>query len=143
MPNRKLSPLMVHVLAQCQAAEPETRIPVSVLVKAQTSRGVSASVAKAVISRTLRRLWARGLVELYAWPGRHTATAIRAGELARLRECEADPSAYVAGLARFTKRPLPPPDELMARLRKQAERPFPSHFRVIAVSGTVVQRVSD
>lgn len=58
---------------------------------------VSLSVARASLSRTLRRLWTAGLVELYSSPHRSTGTGLSRKHLEAqkyLAEVEADPDGH-------------------------------------------------
>ncbi|MGH9311709.1 MAG: hypothetical protein ACRD1S_00795 [Vicinamibacterales bacterium] len=82
-----LSDAMREVLRACDAAG--GAIPVARLVPRST---VSVSVARASLSRTLRRLRLKGLLELEDAYGRTMAQRIAAGDAA-LAKHEADPDA--------------------------------------------------
>lgn len=66
MLQTKLSRLMKLVIGECSRIAADEALPVEVLVDLHIQNTNSdLSVAKASVSRTLRRLWSRGLVELY------------------------------------------------------------------------------
>ncbi len=89
MANRKLSPLMLLVLDECQKARADEAVATEQIVDQFASQnGGNLNSAKASISRTLRRMWKRGLVELY--------DADPAGELLSLSQVKADATNRLA-----------------------------------------------
>lgn len=71
---------------------PAGQCSITELVRRLKRPGTSLTVTRASLSRTLRRLWRAGLVELVGW-GRTTMTEAHQVELARLAKLEADPVA--------------------------------------------------
>ncbi len=91
------SPQMESILAHLVVADGE--IEVSSLVGEQVRQGKKPSVAKASVSRTLRRMWQRGLVELNGTAGWRSASAtqVRQADEERLARAEEDPEEFYAG----------------------------------------------
>jgi hypothetical protein len=104
------------------------RISIQEIVQERIAEGVKLSVARASVSRTLRRLWLLGLIELYEFDStdyRRCATAKRLNAQKILERVRQDPQAqyrewiqWATGLARMAgisfSDPYGSPEEFLA-----------------------------
>jgi hypothetical protein len=146
--HERLSPAMREILTSCASAG--GAVLCSELVAQRVRRGDAQSVVRASLSRTLRRLWRLGLVELS--DGFRTATGGRDQALEQLQRVRRDPAgAYAAyqrrigRLAAFTAarrgRAIPPvrdpygsPESFLDAAERETHR-FP-RLRVLRVALT-------
>lgn len=147
MANRKLSPLMILVLEECQRAASDEATPTSQIVdRLMAENGSSLGVAKASVSRTLRRIWRRGLVELYDLDRDgelQSLSEIKAIGLERLQAAEKDPARHLGIVRERSSGSVPwkTPAALLKDYRRFFGGEFPKGFKVRYVS--VVPRASN
>ena len=140
MANRKLSPLMILVLDVCQDVGPDEAVSTEELVNRfmqQNDRDLNS--AKASISRALRRMWRRGLVELYDTDQSGDlmpATEAHNDGLERLEAAEENPERYltIARNASPSGVPWRTAGAMLKDYRRYYGAGFPSGFRVRYVS---------
>lgn len=118
-------------------------LPTSDLVKLLTRPRVAKGVLKASLSRTLRRLWRAGLVELQAATWQKTMTEQQRERVQKVQQLEADPVAAYQDYRRVVASLRLPdkhgsPAAYLAAMRVRTERP--PDVRVTTVSITKAGR---
>jgi DNA-binding MarR family transcriptional regulator len=160
--NRPVSPQGLAILRILAGAKPRTvrcrehiniypaGVEMQELFAALAPFTVSRNVARASISRTLRRLWALGLVELHHHPWACADTSLSAKQREarrRLAEAEADPEGvyqgYVAWIARKWHDRYGSAAAFVEAKRKQASRPERGYYvRFIEITDKGRQRLT-
>jgi hypothetical protein len=132
----RLSVEQVAVLTAC--AREDVLVPVTSLVWRRVRAGTPLPIARASLSRTLRRLWRQGLVELEGAYQGSTLTARLAYINEELAAIEADPEAAYAPLRETCQRvafyPKTAADYLAFKRRLAPERR--QHYPVKFVCST-------
>ena len=100
--------------------------------------GASLSVARASLSRTLRRLWSAGLVELESTRGK-TFSELRQDSKDRAERARRDPAGFYQGYCKWVStvggRPIvASADEWLALKQRQARRPPTGRVRVVILT---------